>query len=85
MCVLMMVMLALLRIRTTYQDPLAVSLRNAFNDNILMGEGWDYDQDIIEVTELPETGAHRIYHTNRVFYFMIRWTSAYYGYSPQPA
>ena len=62
-----MVMVLLIEVKATYQEPLTLGiifliflhithlcLGAALNDNTLMGEG--FDQDVIEITELPETG-----------------------------
>ena len=62
-----MVMVLLIEVKATYQEPLTPGIRfliflhiahlcvgAAFNDNTIMGEG--FDQDVIEITELPETG-----------------------------
>ena len=60
-------MVVLIGVKATYQEPLTPGIRfliflhithlclgAAFNDNTLIGEG--FDQDVIEITELPETG-----------------------------
>jgi hypothetical protein len=62
-----MAMVLLIEVKATYQEPLTPGTRflfflhitnlcwgAAFNDNTIMGEG--FDQDVIEITELPETG-----------------------------
>jgi len=56
MKVLLKVFIFFLIITNTYQEPLTEGA--AFNDNALLGEG--FDQDIIEITELPETGGHQV-------------------------
>ena len=47
-------------------NKILIILGAAFNDNALLGEG--FDQDIIEITELPETGIdHDVVHISLIF------------------
>merc|ERR1719153_1077674 len=50
------VFMMFLMISYTCQEPLTQGV--AFNDNALLGDG--FDQNIIEITELPETGGPQV-------------------------